>query len=112
MVDVPGVVARGALVVVHADDISRDAAHQMKAMLAGQVGHDEFGLLFTGRDVAVEVLDRDDLRSLGWVYVGTPGVCPSCGGTDVVLTTGDDAVARRCGSCGHRWVHYHSGRAA
>lgn len=109
-----GPVGRGSVLVVRMPHVSISPAGvaMMRADLASRIGHDEFGLIPVGSDDATaELLAPADLVELGWVYVGSPGVCPSCGSPDVVVQQGEELV-RSCSSCGHRWSQYHPGRAA
>lgn len=108
-----GRVERGDVLVVSMphESITREGAHAMRSELVRLVGHDEFGLIFTGRDGGVAKLSGEDLEELGVVYVGSPGCCPSCGSDEVVVEAGGEH-RRRCGRCGHRWSRYHPGRAA
>jgi hypothetical protein len=112
-VDRLGPIDRGSVLVLRAasGDIPRPELLEIKAALARAVGHPEFGLVVAGGDVAgIEVLDGRALAELGWVFVGTPGCCPSCGSDEVVVHA-DRIPARQCARCGHSWTEYHSGRS-
>lgn len=105
-----GRVGRGDTVLVHSLTgwLDRDELATLRARIAEQVGHDEFGITVTTRSVeALEVVDGRTMAELGWVFVGTPGCCPSCGSDDVVVHA-DRIPARRCGRCGHTWNEYHA----
>lgn len=89
-----------------------DELATMKARLAVQIGHDEFGVAVGTRTVeGVQVIDSRTMAEQGWVFVGSPGVCPSCG-SDQVVVHADQIPARRCGGCGHSWNEYCAARSA
>lgn len=112
--EVLGPVSPGCVLVLRDPSVSssRERQFQMKRVLARQIGHDQFGLAFVGGDEStVELLRPADLAEIGWVYVGSPGVCPACGSDQVVVQTGEK-LARSCSGCGHRWSQFHPGAAA
>lgn len=108
-----GPIEPGSVLVVYrpADAVTGQKMHQK---LAATVGHDEFGVIFVDpRDTRppAELLTSSDLAERGWVFVGSPGVCPSCG-SDQVVVQADRIPARRCSSCGHSWNEYCAARTA
>lgn len=109
-----GPVERGEVVMVFSLTgwVERDELSTMKARLAEQIGHDEFGITVGTRSIeGVQVVDGQTMAELGWVFVGSPGVCPACGGNQVVVHA-DQIPARRCADCGHAWTEYCARRAA
>jgi len=107
-VTVLGPVPAGSVLVARAP-VSFGPAHleAMRDRLVRMVGHDQFGLVFAGSDEStVELLRPADLAEIGWVYVGSPGVCPICGSSEVTVTPAE-TLARVCHRCGHRWSQFH-----
>lgn len=109
-----GPVAEGSTVVVFSLTgwLDRDELATMKARIAEQVGHDRFGITVSTRSVeGLDVVDGRTMAELGWVFVGSPGVCPACG-SDQVVVHADQIPARRCAGCGHSWNEYCTARSA